>query len=126
MIMLSEENNFIEIGSLKASFFQPPLIIAELGINHSGSIDEAKKLADLAAESGADIIKSQFHIPSEEMSREAKNVIPPHTKKSIYEIIDDCSLTIDEEFELKNHIDNLGKNIYVLHLVLKLLNYLVK
>ena len=109
MTMLSEENKFIEIGSLKVSFLLPPLIIAELGINHSGSIDEAKKLADLAAENGADIIKSQFHIPSEEMSKEAKNVIPPHTQKSIYEIIDDCSLTIDEEFELKNHIDNLGK-----------------
>ncbi len=99
----------IKIGSLPVSYLSPPLIIAELGINHSGSLDTAKYLADLAAENGADIIKSQFHIPEEEMSIQAKKVIPPHTKKSIYEIIDDCSLSPDEEFDLKNHIEDLGK-----------------
>ena len=102
-------SNAIKIGNLSISYFSPPKIIAELGINHSGSLDTAKYLADLAAESGADIIKSQFHIPSEEMSIQAKKVIPPHTKKSIFEIIDDCSLSPDEEYELKNHIEDLGK-----------------
>ena len=103
------DSKLIKIGKLEVSYDKPPLIIAEIGINHSGSIDIAKKLADLAAENGADIIKSQFHIPSEEMSPAAKKVIPPHTKKSIYEIIDDCSLTPDEENEFKIHIENLGK-----------------
>ncbi len=108
--MLSEvKSNFIQIGSLEVSYFHPPIIIAELGINHSGSLDEAKKLADLAAENGADIIKSQFHIPSEEMSNEAKNVVPPHTTKSIYEIIDECSLSPENEYQLKEHIESLNK-----------------
>ena len=108
--MLSKQNNKnLKIGNLEVSYNKPPLIIAEIGINHGGSIDTAKKLADLAANNGADIIKSQFHIPSEEMSPEAKKVIPPHTQKSIYEIIDDCSLTPDEEYEFKIYIENLGK-----------------
>lgn len=102
-------NSEIKIGNLNVGYDNPPLIIAEIGINHSGSIDTAKKLADLAAESGADIIKSQFHIPSEEMSQAAKSVIPPHTKLSIYEIIEDCSLTPEEEYEFKLHIEDLGK-----------------
>ena len=107
--MSFKKNNCIRIGSLEISYNHPPVIIAEIGINHGGSLDTAKNLADLAAESGADIIKSQFHIPSEEMSPAAKKVIPPHTKKSIYEIIDECSLTPDEENEFKEHIEKLGK-----------------
>ncbi len=104
-----EIKDCLKIGNLDISFYHRPKIIAEIGINHSGSIDVAKSLADLAAENGADFIKSQFHMPSEEMSPSAKSVIPPHTKKSIYEIIEDCSLTPEEEYELKLHIENLGK-----------------
>ena len=98
----------IKIGSLKIGEKFSPKIIAEIGINHNGSLDEAKKLAELAANSGADIIKSQFHIAKEEMSNSAKNVIPPHTNESIYEIIDNCSLSIDEEYEYKLFIEGLG------------------
>ena len=98
----------IKIGNLKIGKDFSPKIIAEIGINHNGSLDEAKKLAELAANSGADIIKSQFHIAKEEMSNSAKNVIPPHTNESIYEIIDNCSLSIDEEYEYKIFIEGLG------------------
>lgn len=35
------------------------LIIAEVGVNHNGSLELAKKLIDVAAESGADIVKFQ-------------------------------------------------------------------
>tara|TARA_A100001388_G_scaffold277592_1_gene269735 strand:- start:441 stop:1475 length:1035 start_codon:yes stop_codon:yes gene_type:complete len=98
----------INIGKLEIGLEVCPKIIAEIGINHNGSIDEAKKLAELAASSGADIIKSQFHIAEEEMSNSAKFVIPPHTKDSIYKIIDDCSLSIDEEYEFKEFIEELG------------------
>ena len=33
------------------------LIIAEVGINHNGSILKAKKMIDIAKESGADYVK---------------------------------------------------------------------
>ena len=35
------------------------LIIAEAGVNHNGDIDMAKKLIDIAAEAGADLVKFQ-------------------------------------------------------------------
>ena len=35
------------------------IIIAEAGVNHNGSITNAKKLIDAAARAGADIIKFQ-------------------------------------------------------------------
>ena len=98
----------IKIGRLEIGINVCPKIIAEIGINHNGSIDEAKKLAELAASSGADIIKSQFHIPEEEMSNAAKSIIPPHTKDSIYKTINECSLSIDEEYKFKEFIEELG------------------
>jgi len=38
----------------------PCLVIAEIGINHNGSVDLAKRLVDHAAEAGADVVKFQL------------------------------------------------------------------
>ena len=38
-----------------------PLVIAEIGINHNGSLEEAFKLVDAAVSSGIEVIK---HHPS--------------------------------------------------------------
>ena len=54
----------------------PPLVIPEIGINHEGSLKVAKKMVDVAASSGAEIIKHQTHIVEDEMSPIAKNIIP--------------------------------------------------
>ena len=42
------------------------------------------------------------------MSNAAKNVIPPNANISIYEIIDECSLSVDEEYEYKEFMKNLS------------------
>ncbi len=81
-----------------------PLIIAELGINHNGSLSHAKKLVDAAYKSGAEIIKHQTHVVEDEMTEEAKKIIPEHTKKNIFEIIKSCSLSEQEEFDLMNYV----------------------
>ncbi len=39
---------------------QPTFVIAEIGINHNGSVDLAKRLVDLAVESRADAVKFQL------------------------------------------------------------------
>ena len=75
-----------EIAGRKVGYEYEPLVIAELGINHGGSLNEAKKIVDAASEIGVEIIKHQTHIPSDEMSSEAKSVVPGHTKESIFEI----------------------------------------
>lgn len=87
-----------------------PKIIAEIGINHDGCLDRAKKLAELAIESGADIVKTQIHIPNAEMSLTAKSIIPGHCSQSIYSIMEDCSLSLDDELRLKSFIESIGGN----------------
>lgn len=102
------DDSEITIEGVKISPYVKPVIIAEIGINHNGSIDDAKKLADLAAENGADIIKTQIHIAKSEMSDNAKKIVPSHCENSIYNIIENLSLSLDEEVELFNHIKGNG------------------
>ena len=48
------------------------LIIAEAGVNYNGDIELAKKMVDVAAEAGADIVKFQTGIPEKVISRFAQ------------------------------------------------------
>ena len=84
----------------------PPIVIAEMGINHEGSLDLAISMADAAIDAGAEIIKHQTHIVEDEMSDEAKQVIPSNADVSIYEIMARCALNEDEEFSLMRHIQS--------------------
>lgn len=84
----------------------PPLVIAEIGINHGGSLKVAKEMVDAAHWAGAEIIKHQTHIIEDEMSLEAKKVIPGNADKSIYEIMEECSLNEEEELDLMNYIQS--------------------
>ena len=70
-----------------------PIVIAEVGINHNGNLDDALLLAKEAIDAGAEFVKLQTHIASEEMSNEAKKIIPIHTEENIYQIIERCSLS---------------------------------
>lgn len=102
------QNEFIQIGKRKIGPDFEPLVIFELGINHNGSLNFAKKIVDEAIKCGAEVIKHQTHIPEDEMSEEAKKIIPVHTKKNIYDIIKECSLNEREELELKKYVEKKG------------------
>lgn len=86
----------------------PPVVIVEIGINHEGSIDTAIDMADAAIDAGAEIIKHQTHIIEDEMSNEAKLVIPGNADVSIYEIMDRCALSEQDEKRLMNHVQQRG------------------
>lgn len=85
-----------------------PLIIVEIGINHNGSLKKAKYLVDKAHEAGAEIIKHQTHIVEDEMSEEAKKIIPSHTKDNIYNIIKKYSLSESDEYKLMKYTHKKG------------------
>ena len=93
-----------KIGKIIVDENTPPIIIAEIGINHNGNLDRAISIADKAILSGAEIIKHQTHIVDEEMSEEAKNAIPGNSKLSIYEIMKKCTLSEEKEKKLMKYI----------------------
>lgn len=100
---------FIKIKNIKIGYKYPPVVISELGINHNGNLNKAIYLVDEAIKSGAKIIKHQTHIPEEEMSNEAKKIIPGHIDISIFDIIKKCSLNEKDELKLKKYIESKNK-----------------
>jgi len=98
----------ININNIKIVRDGLPKLIAEIGINHFGNINLAKKLAKLAIESGANIIKHQTHFVEDEMSKESKDWVVDYFGKSIYDLMKESSLTKDEEVKLKSYVEKLG------------------
>ena len=98
----------MKIGHINIGTQFPPVVIAEIGINHEGSLNTAKEMVDAAAKAGAQIIKHQTHVVEDEMSPAAKSVIPGNADVSIYEIMERCALNEEEETELKEYVESKG------------------
>ncbi len=99
---------YIEIMGRKIGIDYAPLVIAEIGINHNGSLAEAKKLVDAAKRAGAELVKHQTHIIDAEMSELAKRAIPGNSNFSIWDIMARCALSEEDEIELKRYTESLG------------------
>lgn len=100
--------NFFSIGDRRVGPDYEPLVIAEIGINHEGSLDTAKQMVDAAHRAGAEVIKHQTHIVEDEMSDDAKSVIPGNADVSIYEIMRRCALDEDDEIALMDYVRAKG------------------
>lgn len=98
----------MKIGSRAIGFDQPPLVIAEIGINHGGSLEVAKEMVRLAQGAGCECVKHQTHILEDEMTDEAKQIFPPNADVSIWEVMARCALSQADEIELKNYTESLG------------------
>jgi len=98
----------LNIGGRKVGEDYPPLVIAEIGINHEGSLKTAFELVDAAVSAGAEVIKHQTHVVEDEMSSAAKEVIPGNAEESIYEIMERCALSEEDEKSLKEYIESKG------------------
>ena len=98
----------MKIANRVISYETPPLIIAEIGINHGGELSIAKKMVDLAFSSGCEVIKHQTHFIEDEMTDEAKKIFPPNANISIWDVMAKCALSKSEEISLKNYTEELG------------------
>jgi N,N'-diacetyllegionaminate synthase len=90
------------------------LIIAEAGVNHNGSIKQAKILIDIALESGADMVKFQSFTAENLVTHKAKKA---EYQKNInkknetqYEMIKKLELDQNSIEELKKYSDRVGIN----------------
>lgn len=98
----------MEIAGRKIGPNHPPLVIAEIGINHGGDLAVAKEMVRLAAGSGCEMIKHQTHIIEDEMTEEAKQIFPPNADVSIWDVMARCALNMDDEKALKEYTESLG------------------
>ena len=84
----------------------PPLVIAEIGINHEGDIAKAIRMVDDAALAGCECVKFQCHVIDDEMI--PNDVVPGNATESIWDIMARCALDESDERALKAHAEKLG------------------
>ena len=72
----------MKLGNRSSSPNEPPLVIAEIGIDHGDNLGVTKNMVDLIASSGGECVKHQTHSIEDEMTEEAKSIFPPNTNIS--------------------------------------------
>jgi N-acetylneuraminate synthase len=82
-------------------------IIAEVGLNHDGSLGNALALIDAAAECGADVVKFQTHLAEAETLPSAPS--PPYfASEPRYEYFKRTAFALDQWNALKGHAEARG------------------
>jgi N-acetylneuraminate synthase len=84
----------------------PPLVIAEIGINHEGDVAKAIRMVDDAALAGCECVKFQCHVIDDEMI--PNDVVPGNATESIWDIMARCALSEDEDRRLKDYAEAKG------------------
>jgi sialic acid synthase SpsE len=98
----------MQIGKRVIADAAPPLVIAEIGINHEGDFSKARRMVDDAARAGCECVKFQCHVIDDEMIPAAGEVIPGNATESILTIMQRCALSDEQDRELKAYTESLG------------------
>jgi N-acetylneuraminate synthase/N,N'-diacetyllegionaminate synthase len=100
-------HSVIEVAGRKIGRGQPCLVVAEIGINHNGNMDLAKREIDAAAKAGADVVKFQNYRVEDFLSdrrlmftykSQGRQVTEPQ-----YDMFRRYELTLEQLNELKQH-----------------------
>ena len=78
-------------------------VIAEIGINHGGSLEVAKRLIDSAARTGCDAVKFQTYITEKRV---------PSGHQSIFNVLKECELPPHAFKDLKQHAVEAGLQFF--------------
>ncbi len=88
------------------------IIIAEAGVNHNGSLELAKKMALVAKECGADVVKYQTAVPELVISKFAQKAEyqkeTTGDAESQLEMVRRLHFSFDAHRELKEYCDSIG------------------
>lgn len=82
------------------------LVVAEIGNNHDGDVEQAKTLIKAAADSGVDAVKFQAHLVEAEMLYD--DTVPPHFPEPRWQFMGRMSLTLEQHAEIKAFADEQG------------------
>lgn len=96
----------LKIGNRAVGLGQPPLVIAEIGINHEGSLEKAIQMVDDALAAGGECVKFQCHVIEDEMI--PNRVVPGNATESIWDIMARCALSEEEERRIKEYVEQKG------------------
>jgi N,N'-diacetyllegionaminate synthase len=84
-------------------------VVAEIGLNHNGSVSRAVKLIDAAAKAGADAVKFQsFRIDRLMIPTRERYIHQADGTESAYQMLRRCELSWEDQEKLKKHADACG------------------
>ena len=78
-------------------------VIAEIGINHGGDLDLAKRMIDSASKTGCDAVKFQTYLTEQRA---------PKGNQEVFDILKKCELPFSDFEILKNHSQNYGLDFF--------------
>ena len=102
----------VRIGDHRLGPGQPCFIVAEVGINHNGDLDLARRMIDAAADAGVDAVKLQNYrtedfVVDRSLAYEYRSRGRP-VVESQYDMFKRCELTLPHLRALKAHADARG------------------
>lgn len=98
--------NLLRIAGRSVGPDHPPLVLAEIGINHEGELQKAIRMVDDAHAAGCECVKFQTHVIEDEMI--PNDVVPGNASESIWDIMKRCALDEAEEAQLKAYVESKG------------------
>ncbi|MEQ1621781.1 MAG: N-acetylneuraminate synthase family protein [Methylococcales bacterium] len=111
---MNSPDSILEIQGKKISLDTPTYFIADIAANHDGDLTRAKDLIYKAAEAGADAAKFQHFNAATIVSDHGfkhlngKQSHQSSWNKSVYDVYQDASVSLDWTSELKEACDNAG------------------
>lgn len=102
----------VEICGFKVGDDNPPLIIAEIGLNHNGDINMAKELIAKANECGVNIVKLQTYSDDGRVSQTAKSAKYAdktlQMEETTWEMFKRYQLSAEDHLELFDYAKDVG------------------
>ena len=104
----------MKLGDRDVRDFSIPYVIAEIGANHNGDMDLARKMIDSAKSCGCDAVKFQSWTPASLVSQaeyERNQTYEDSPKKhfgSLRDMVERYYLREDQHWELKRYCDSIG------------------
>jgi sialic acid synthase SpsE/sugar phosphate isomerase/epimerase len=95
-----QEDDFLSIAGRKISDNSASFIIAEIGNNHNGSLELAKKLIDAATEASVDCVKFQLRDMDTLYSKKGNAVSEDLGSEYTLDLLKRTQLSVDEMFEV--------------------------
>ncbi|MFW0110872.1 N-acetylneuraminate synthase family protein [Rothia sp. CCM 9416] len=100
-----DEQNVLRIGRTEISEDSPAFIIAEIGNNHQGDVDLAKRLVDLAVDTGADAVKFQLRdMDALYRQKGSKSAGEDLGVQYTLDLLSRFSFTVDQMYEVFDHV----------------------
>ena len=96
------------------SDLHPPLIIAEIGQSHNGSIEKVFRIIDQVKKNGGDAVKFQLHIASEESTLDEPFRVKIGNFKTRYDYWKSVEFKTEEWFKISNYCKKKKNYIFKL------------